>query len=171
MNKLQSMQSKTAHFILGTLRREWSRSKGFDELNWLSMPQIAVEASLKIFYKVLRNKKPENVYKSIFNEEEEKVRTIEVDDLKKMTKLSKKSWTVRVLRFHEVMPSFFLDINPESNAFKRSLKSWIKENVPFDGGIIFKGKVKEANEDWLQLEVDEMRKRIEHELESIKEYK
>ena len=54
MNRLQSMQSKVARFILGQTRRDWSQSQGFQELNWLSMAQIAVELSLKMFFKVIR---------------------------------------------------------------------------------------------------------------------
>ena len=34
LNKLASMQSKSARYILGTPRKEWSRTQGYTTLNW-----------------------------------------------------------------------------------------------------------------------------------------
>ena len=67
MNRLSSMQSKAARYVLSKSRKEWSKSEGFMELNWLTLPQMAVEASLKLFFKVLWRKKPEKIFRSIFD--------------------------------------------------------------------------------------------------------
>ena len=141
LNRLQSMQSKTARFILGTPRKEWSRSQGFEELGWLSMAQIAVESSLRMLFKVLKTKRPEKLYFSIFNEEKGQMQELTTKDLEKRTKLSRKSWRVRVIRYGKILPDHLYDLDPNSSCFKTSLKSWIKSNIPVDGGSIVKGKV------------------------------
>ena len=84
INKLEGMQSKVARYVLGRSRREWSRSGGYSELNWSTVPQMAVESSLKMFLKVLWTKKPYKLYKSIYCEENNHIFSISDEDLAKV---------------------------------------------------------------------------------------
>ena len=67
VKRLESMQSKTARYVLGVSRRDWSRTAGYETLNWLTIPQTLVEFSLRMLLKVLWNKKPQKLFNSIFN--------------------------------------------------------------------------------------------------------
>ena len=87
----------------------------------------------------------------------------------KMTKLKRKTWKIRVLRYSPLMPVELSEVNPNSGRFKNILKDWIKENIPRDGDLVFKGKVLENKEveidtDWLTLELDEWQKKNEHDI-------
>ena len=63
VTKLESMQSKAARYVLGRSRKEWSRSGGYEELNWSTMPQIAVESSLNMY--VLQNSLAEEAFETV----------------------------------------------------------------------------------------------------------
>ena len=141
------------------------------ELNWLTLPQMAVEASLKLFFKVLWRKKPEKIFRSIFDSNQNQIASIPEEDLEKSSKLAKKSWRFRVLCYSKMMPSFLYSIDPTSMLFKSSLKEWVKGNIPQHGDSIFRGKVeeKEDESDWLRLEVKRWRKRLDHEYHTFQE--
>jgi hypothetical protein len=62
VTKMQRMQRRAARLVLGKQRRDWSYKEGLKDLNWLSVPQMAVEATLRGALKVLKAKKPENLY-------------------------------------------------------------------------------------------------------------
>ena len=169
MNKLSSIQSRAARYILEKSRREWSKTEGFLELNWLTMPQIAVEASLRLFFRVLWKKKPEKLLGSIYCREKEEIVHLSPRDIEKMTKLNRKSWRTRVLRYNQKIPFFLHTLDPDSHGFKSSLKEWIREFVPQNGDSIFKGKVIPEATDWLLLELEEWQQKLKHEKESIKQ--
>ena len=166
------MQSKSARYVLQKSRRDWSRSGGYEELQWLTIPQTAVEFSLRLFFKILSMKNPGELYKSIFDEDREVVRKLNHNEVEKMTKLARKTWRVRVLRYAEVVPEDFYLIDPLSNQFKTSLKQWIKNNIHKNGDDIFKGNIpKKTNcEDWLLLELQSWGKRNQHDMVSIEEF-
>ena len=80
-----------------------------------------------------------------------------------MTKLARKAWKTRVLRYAEKLPSCLFDLDPQSGFFKSTLKSWILSTIEPDGDYIFKGKVDPPEEtDWLALEVELWNAREEH---------
>lgn len=54
---MQRMQSRAARMVLGRKRKNWSYTEGLKDLRWLSVPQMAVEATIKGALKVLRAKK------------------------------------------------------------------------------------------------------------------
>ena len=108
------MQSKAARYILQKSRRDWSKMEGFAELKWYTIPQIAVEASLKMFFRVLWLKRPERLFQSIFSEKEGAVKKYEETELEKIPKLSRKSWRVRVLRYSRILPRILFELDPKS---------------------------------------------------------
>ena len=167
--RLESMQSKTARYILGKSRREWSRSEGYRLLNWLTVPQTSVEFSLRMFFKVLWNRKPQRIFASIFDEDSMSVRKLTDEELRKMRKLTRKSWCVRVLRYADVVPQSFYAFDPNKQIFKKSLKNWVSQNIEKDGDFIFQGKLRPVRRDWLALEVAEWRRERYHKIESMHE--
>ena len=122
----------------------------------------------------MKNKKPVNLYQSVFDDEKCKVKENGLSDLTKMTKLCRKSWHVRVIRYAEIIPMMFYDLDPKSMIFKTALKSWIKSNIPKEGDHIFKGKIKKFSEgeetDWLCLELSEWKEREAHFLRGFEEF-
>ena len=66
---MQQMQSRAARLLLGGKKRYWSYTTGLKDLKWLSIPQMAVEATLRGAIKVLKAKKLENLYESLVDEE------------------------------------------------------------------------------------------------------
>ena len=89
VKRLEGMQSKAARFILNIPRKEWSRTLGYQELGWLTIPQTAIQFSLKLFFKVLWLRIPVNLYKLIYDEEKEEIRQVTEEDLRNMTKLNR----------------------------------------------------------------------------------
>ena len=164
INRLSSMQSKAARYVLQKSRKEWSRTQGFEELDWLTIPQIAVESSLKMFFQVLWNKKPEKLLENILCEETKELVRYTEDELAKIPKVSRKSWRIRVMRYSTILPQYLFTLDPKTPLFKSSLKMWIKRVIPPEGDRIFKGKLllMDDSEDWLIMEINEWRKRTEH---------
>ena len=70
---------------------DWSKSEGYAELSWLTIPQLAIESSLRMFFKILWNRKPSNIFQSIFDEDVGKVKEVNDNYLAKITKLQRKS--------------------------------------------------------------------------------
>ena len=173
IKRLEAMQSKCARYVLGKSRKDWSRTEGYEELNWITIPQSAVEASLRLFFRVLKTQKPDKLYHSIFDVEKRKLKNLSSGELERMTKLSRKSWTMRVIRYSEIVPQILFELDPKSREFKVSLKSWIKRSIHKDGDSIFKGNVNKPTEnvetDGLLLELKDWKCNEEHEMESIKE--
>jgi hypothetical protein len=44
--KIQRLQSRAARLCLGWKRKDWSVTRGLEELGWLSVPQMAAEATI-----------------------------------------------------------------------------------------------------------------------------
>ena len=145
VQKLERMQSKVARYVLGKSRRNWSRTDGYEKLGWLTIPQMAVEATMRLFYKVIMNMKPEKIYESVMMENREEVRRLSRVDLNSMTKISRKTWLVRSLRYYQIMPRKWMILDPTR---------WLKNWIPKDGDEIFKGKV-DHQEDWLWRELED----------------
>ena len=171
IKRLESMQSKAARFCLMKSRKEWSRTEGYNQLNWLTIPQAAVEASLRTFFRIISLKKPEKLYHSLYDEEKDSVKQLSSEDLEKMTRLSRRSWRTRVLRYALLIPDSFFTLNVRSLSFKMGLKEWVKLNIYKDGDFIFHGKVKPPSDnDWLVLELESWKEKEKHEEKSAEEY-
>ena len=169
VRKLEGMHSKAARFILSRSRKEWSRTEGYSELNWITIPQLAVESSLRLFFKILWNKSPRKLYESIFDEPNNEVTVLSVSDIEMMTKLSRKSWKIRVLRYSKVVPNeqYLLDLT--TSIFKRFLKSWVKYTIPKERDRIFQGRISKKEDwenDWLSLELNDWKSREREDVEA-----
>ena len=143
-------------------RLEWSKTPGYAALNWLTIQQTAVEMSLRLFFKIIHNKKPRKIFESLYDIEKEDVIKLSKTDLEQMTKLSRKSWRIRVLRYASLIPS---DLDPKSVTLKSCLKEWVISHIPKEGDNIFKGKVKpneKGEDDWLMRELKVWKTMEEH---------
>ena len=137
----------------------------------MTVTQTAVEASLRLFCKVLWNKKPERLFHSLVYEESSQIKVITQDQLNDMTKLARRSWKTRVLRYASILPEELFTLNPVSQIFKTVLKAWIQNMIPQDGDLIFKGRVEtqKQNDDWLEKELQAWKQREVNKIESQKE--
>ena len=171
IKQLESMQSKSARYVLGKSRREWSKTLGYQELQWLTMQQTAVQCSLRLFFKVLWSRRPENLLDMVINEEDGELHVLSENDLSGMTKLSRKTWKVRVLRYAEKVPKLFFEMDPNSLKFKSELKQWVKHNIPKEGDNISKGRVQTDDNvdtnDWLRTEIQHWQEWEDHHFQSL----
>ena len=163
------MQSKTARYVLGRSRKDWSRTEGYRELNWLTIPQTSVEFSLRMFFKVLWNKKPERIFSSLYDDESMSVRKLTEEQIAKLRNLSRKSWCTRVLRYADILPESLYCMDPNRQQFRIALTSWVSMSIEKDRDFIFKGRMRPEKCDWLSLEVAEWRRKLLHESESLAE--
>ena len=106
------------------------------------MAQLAVYSSLKLAVTVLKEKKPERLYETLTKEEDgNRVRrTITDRNLKKMKATSKKAWSVRVLRWLELMPEQIKQGDMTKRKIKEELKLWIKHTIPVRGDQVLWGQ-------------------------------
>ena len=160
------------------LGQNGQKTAGYEQLNWLTIQQTSIESSLRLFFKVLWTKRPQNLYDMIYDSDNDRVLSLSDIDIHPLTKLSRKTWRIKVLRYSSLVPPKLYEIDPSSQCFKTILKEWIKHNIPRDGDRIFRGKVAhdviqdtEANvaKDWLILEVEDWRKMESHNYQSLLE--
>ena len=81
LERLQSVQSKAARWVLQTRKQDWSLSGGLRKLQWLSMAQQAAFVSIKLVMKVIKKHNPERIY-DILTEEREGIRKVRSVDKK-----------------------------------------------------------------------------------------
>ena len=142
METLQGVQSAAARWVSQTKRRDWHLKSGLKKLEWLSMCQQAAYASLKTAMKVLREKKPERLYKTLVEEvgEEWKIKVLDEKRVSKMKASTKKAWSIRSLRWMAQMPDKLIKKNIKLKSSKEELKKWIRETVPVKGDRILWGQ-------------------------------
>ena len=100
LERLQSVQSKAARWVLQTRKQDWSLTGGLRKLGWLSMAQQSAYMSIKLAMQIIKDSKPERLY-DILTEEKEgarKRKTVNEKDFKKLKATTKKSWSNRSLR-------------------------------------------------------------------------
>ena len=142
LERLQSVQSKAARWVLQTRLQDWSLTGGLKKLGWLSMAQQAAYVSIKTAMKILQDTKPERLY-TILTEERQGVRARKLVNEKKFRKLkatTRKAWSWRSLRWLEQMPESLQSSNIAQKAVKRELKAWVKHHVPVRGDRILWGQ-------------------------------
>ena len=142
LEKMQGVQSAAARWVLQTRKRDWSLSGGLRKLGWLSLAQLAVYASLKLAVRVINEKKPERLYEILTGKEGESrvCRRITERGLKKMKATTRKAWSVRVLRWLELMPVVIKEGDMTKKPQKENLKRWIKHTIPVRGDRILWGQ-------------------------------
>ena len=143
LERLQGVQSAAARWVLQTRKRDWSLSGGLRKLGWLSIAQLAVYSSLKLAVRVLGDNKPERLYETLTDEiEGDRVRRVITDrSLKKMKATTKKSWSVRVLRWLELMPEQTRQGDMTKRRGKEDMKRWIKHTIPVRGDRVLWGQM------------------------------
>ena len=142
LERLQSVQTKSARWVIQTRLQVWSLRGGLKKLGWLSMAQQAAYVSIKTALKVLQDSKPERLYR-ILTEENEGVTKRKVVDERKFCKMkasTRKAWSWRSLRWMEQMPESLKSGNISLKAVKKELKAWVKHHIPVRGDRILWGQ-------------------------------
>ena len=75
-----------------------------------------------------------------------------------------------MLRYSEKVPEYLFQIDPNKREFKTCLRMWIRENIDKEGDYIFKGKMRPRRDDWLCLEIDWWKQKLEHSFLSHREW-
>ena len=145
-------------------------------MGWLTIPQMAVEASMRTFLKILQTKKPQSIYEWMTDQDGE-IRTMSAAEVKRMTIIRRKSWLIRCLRWAKWLPAELKNGDITKEGKKRRLKKWVRTIVPPQGDNIYHGKIlpvelvmdkgrqrKEESENpdtWLRGELDQNARNIE----------
>ena len=127
MLKLQGVQSAAARWVSRTRKRNRRLKKGLKMLGWLSMSQKAAYISIKTAMKILKDKKPERLYKSLTETKNGEIVNKVVNEKKslKMKMTTRKSWSYRSLRWLERLPVTLREKDPNRKATKVELKRWV----------------------------------------------
>ena len=143
MEKLQGVQSAAARWVLQIRRKDWSLRGGLKRLGWLSVVQQAAYCSVKMAIQVLQRRSPERLYEALTEENEgRRVRKVITEDAQQRMKLScMKSWSVRVLRWMDMMREDMLMMDTTKKQEKERLKLFIKHRVGVRGDKVFWGKL------------------------------
>ena len=156
--RLERLQSQAARLVLQRGRRNWSRSEGLKTLGWLTIPQMAVEASMRTFLKIMQTKRPQSIYEWITDQDGE-IRTVSTAEIKRMTIFRRKSWLIRCLRWAKWLPAELKNGDITKEGKKRRLKKWIRTIIPPQGDKVYHGKM-------LPELVTEERRQTEEEVEN-----
>ena len=143
LERLQSVQSKAARWVLQTRRKDWSLTGGLRKLGWLSMAQQAAYDSIKTALRTLQECKPERLY-DILTEEwegERRRRIVTENRFKRLKSTTKKAWSYRSLRWLEQMPESLITMDVTQKVTKTQLKAWVRHHVPVRGDRILWGKL------------------------------
>ena len=148
--KLQGIQSKAAQWVLQTRKRDWSLRQGLRKLGWLSVAQMVAYKSVSLAVTILRNKKPERLYRQLTDkgttEEERVVKKITEEQIANYREITNRAWSVRSLRWIEKLPEDTLELDMDKKGNKKELKDRIKHIVNRYGDRILEGKTLELSE-------------------------
>ena len=142
LERLQSVQSKAARWVLQTRKVDWSLRGGLKKLGWMSMAQQAAYVSIKTSMKILHKSEPERLF-SLLTEEKDGIRIRKVLNENKFAKLkatTRKAWSYRSLRWLEQMPDSLRRRDVKLKATQKELKQWVKHHVPVRGDRILWGR-------------------------------
>ena len=106
------------------------------------MCQQAAYASLKTAMKVLKEKKPERLYRTLTEEltGEMKRKVLNEKKVLKMKASTRKAWSIRCLRWMEHMPEALINKDVKLKGTKKELKEWIRKSIPVKGDRILWGQ-------------------------------
>jgi hypothetical protein len=82
--------------------------------------------------KVLHYKTPQNLYSALIIEPDEgpdRIRSYTKRELDAMTKLERKSWAVRCIRWYPTLPRELKTMKPGTDAWKNRMNAWAKRTV------------------------------------------
>ena len=142
MERLQGVQSSAARWVLQIKRKDWSLRGGLKRLGWLSVVQQAAYCSVKLAIQVLQQGSPERLFEAITEERDgQRVRKVLTEDALQRLKLSSmKSWSVRAVRWMDMMSQDMLTMDTTTKLAKKQLKQFIKHRVGVRGDKVFWGK-------------------------------
>ena len=83
---------------------------------------MATATTVKTALKVLYDKSPQNPFQALVikkAEGEDEVKNLTENDLRKMTKIQRKSWSVRALRSYRTLPRELHMMKPGTEACKK----------------------------------------------------
>ena len=106
MTRMEGLLSRGARIILQKGILNWLKTASLRELGWMTLAQTAAATSMKIMLKVMHNKSPQNLYAAQVNKKartEDEIKSFTETDLRQMTKLHRKSWSVRCLRWYQTL--------------------------------------------------------------------
>ena len=133
--------SKAARIVLKVGKMNWSKSAGMRTLGWQTFVEMATETSLRTMLKVLENKVPQNLYAAL-TDENGNIKQYTEAELEKMTKLRRKSWSVRTLRWYQILPADIKRRKAKSESCKKRLREWVHRRMTDNrGDEIFRGKM------------------------------
>ena len=142
MERLQGVQSSAARWVLQIKRKDWSLRGGLKRLGWLSVVQQAAYCSVKLAVQVLQKGSPERLFEAITEVRDgQRVRKVLTEDALQRLKLSSmKSWSVRAVRWMDMMSQDMLTMDTTNKLAKKQLKQFIKHRVGVRGDKVFWGK-------------------------------
>ena len=143
MKKLENLLSKAARMVLMTGKRNWSRTQGLKTIGWMTVTQMAIESSMRMFLKMLQNKKPQTLHEATTTEQGE-VKDITENELRRMTKTRRKTWAIRCMRWYKILPADIRKRDIKKESGKNRLKEWILRSIDKKGDMIFRGKVNKS---------------------------
>ena len=143
LERMQSVQSAAARWVLQTRKKDWSLTGGLKKLRWLSMAQQAAFVSLKTAMRVLKDCKPERLYETLTIEKEgiRVRRSIDENKFKRLKETTRKSWSNRSLRWLDQMPEQLRSSDVSLKSTKEELKKWIKHHIAVRGDRILWGRL------------------------------
>ena len=105
-------------------------------------------SSLKLSGTVLKEKKPERLYETLTEEYggNRVRRTITDKNLKKIKATTRNTWSVRVLRWLELIPEQTRQGDMTKRKTKEELKRWIKHTIPVQGDQVLWGQKLTVNQ-------------------------
>ena len=111
-------------------------------LGWLSVVQQAAYCSVKLAIQVLQKGSPERLFEAITEVQGgRRVRKVLTEDELRRLKLSTmKSWSVRAVRWMDMMRQEMLSMDTTTKQAKEQLKQFIKHRVGVRGDKVFWGK-------------------------------
>ena len=136
MTRLQGMLSHAAQLLHQTGMLGWSKTQGLKELGWLTFIQTAAETSVKTMLKVLINKSSQNLHTALTNKDGS-VKTYSEEELRKMTQIRRKSWSVGSLYWYRLVPAELKVMKPGTDAWKQRVKKWVKRTVKDKKGDMY----------------------------------
>ena len=93
---------------------------------------MAASTSMKTMLKVIHNKTPQNLYTALLDEPKDgpdRLKSYTKKELDKMTKLERKSWSVRCIRWYQTLPRELTTMKPGTDTWKKRVNVWAKRTV------------------------------------------
>ena len=136
LRSLQVQQLAVARVVCGFSSNWWSRQQILNKVGWLSVNQLVIYNTVLQAHKTISTGKPAPLFKSISTEHPYPTRRASHgciwfgDNFQVASRLSKESFRYRAAQWFNAVP---VEVRTGTLAtVKKKLKSWVKQNVPFE---------------------------------------